>query len=109
MVDMAWAQTGGGAGEAAPQSSLLLQMVPFILIFVIFYFLLIRPQVKRQKKSAAMIAGLKKGDKVVTNGGLCGVIVGTKDDIVVLKIAEDTKIEVVKSAVSALRGTAADG
>ena len=101
MVDMAWAQAEGG--QAAPQSSMLLQLVPFILIFVIFYFLLIRPQVKRQKAMSAMIAGLKKGDKVVTSGGVCGVIVGTKDDIIVLKIAENTKIEVLKSAVSAVR------
>jgi len=102
MVDMAWAQ--GEGGQAGSQSSLLLQLVPFILIFVIFYFLLIRPQVRRQKAMSAMIAGLKKGDKVVTNGGMCGVIVGTKDDIIVLKIAENTKIEVLKSAVSAVRG-----
>ncbi|MGD8395025.1 MAG: preprotein translocase subunit YajC [Candidatus Eiseniibacteriota bacterium] len=104
MVDVAWAQ---GGGEAASQPSTLIQVVmPFVFIFVIFYFLLIRPQVKKQKALSAMIANLKKGDRVVTNGGICGVVVGTKEDAIVLKVAENTKIEVVKSAVASLRGSA---
>jgi preprotein translocase subunit YajC len=104
MIDVAWAQSGG---EGASQPSMLIQVVmPFVFIFVIFYFLLIRPQVKKQKALAAMISNLKKGDRVITNGGICGVVVGTKEDAVVLKVAENTKIEVVKSAIASLRGNA---
>jgi preprotein translocase subunit YajC len=100
MIGTAWAQTGGGA--AAP--SMWLNIAPFILIFGIFYFLIIRPQIKRQRTHEALIKNLSKGDEVVTQGGLCGTIVGTKDDVVVLKIAENTKIEMLRSAVTGLRG-----
>jgi len=89
--------------------SFLIQLVPFLLIFVIFYFLLIRPQAKRQREHAAMLSGLKKGDEVLTQGGIFGVVVGTRDDVVVLKIAEETKVEVAKHAISALRGKSTNG
>jgi peptide deformylase len=88
-------------GGAAGGPSFLIQLVPFLLIFVIFYFLLIRPQAKRQREHAAMLSGLKKGDEVLTQGGIYGVVVGTRDDVVVLKIAEETKVEVAKHAISA--------
>ncbi|HWN81801.1 MAG TPA: preprotein translocase subunit YajC [Candidatus Udaeobacter sp.] len=101
-----WAQAPGGA--AAPPS-FLIQLVPFFLIFVIFYFLLIRPQAKRQREHATMLASLKKGDEVVTQGGIYGTVVGTRDDVVVLKIADEVKIEVAKTAVSSLRGKSTDG
>jgi preprotein translocase subunit YajC len=96
-------------GPAAGGSSFLIQLVPFLLIFVIFYFLLIRPQAKRQREHAAMLSGLKKGDEVLTQGGIFGVVVGTRDDVVVLKIAEETKVEVAKHAISALRGKSTNG
>jgi preprotein translocase subunit YajC len=108
MVDLAWAQEGGGQAPSGG-SALLIQLAPIALIILIFYFLMIRPQVQRQKAHQAMVAALKKGDKVVTNGGVCGVVVGTKDDIVVLKVAENTKIEVLRTAVSAVRGQETDG
>jgi preprotein translocase subunit YajC len=95
-----------GAAEPAP---FWVQLVPFFLIFVIFYLLLIRPQAKRQKEHQQMLLGLKKGDEVLTQGGLYGVVVGTRDDVVVLKIAENTKVEVAKSAVTALKGRSKDG
>jgi preprotein translocase subunit YajC len=95
-----------GAAEPAP---FWVQLVPFFLIFVIFYLLLIRPQAKRQKEHQQMLMGLKKGDEVLTQGGLYGVVVGTRDDVVVLKIAENTKVEVAKSAVTALKGRSKDG
>jgi preprotein translocase subunit YajC len=94
---MAQAPTGG-------MSPLLIQLVPFLIIFLIFYMLLIRPQAKRQREHAAMLAALKKGDEVLTQGGIFGVVVGTKDDVVVLKIAEDTKIEVLKQSITGMRG-----
>ncbi len=83
---------GGGGG--------FMMFVPIILVFVVFYFLLIRPQQKKQKQHQQLLSGLRKGDKVVTNGGIYGTIVDAKEHVIVLKIAEDVKIEVVKSAVA---------
>jgi len=77
--------------------------LPVLLVilatFAIFYFILIRPQQKKQKQMQKMIEALKKGDRVMTSGGIFGTVVGTKDNIIVLKIDENTKIEVIKSAV----------
>lgn len=89
-----------GDGEAAGNP--LMNMLPFILMFVIMYFLLIRPQYKKQKETQTMIDALKKGDRVVTTGGMHGSIVGIKDKegIIVLQVAKDVKIEVSRGAVS---------
>lgn len=90
--------------EGAPQVNPLVQFMPIILMFVIFYFLLIRPQQKKAKELQAMIGQLKKGDKVVTTGGILGTISSIQDDYVVLTIGEaDTKMEVLKSAIAGLR------
>ncbi len=85
-------------------SSPLIQFLPFIFVFAIFYFLLIAPMRKRQKATQAMIAALKKGDKVVTNGGLYGEVASVQEDVVVLKLADNIKVRVAKSAVSGLEG-----
>ena len=90
--------------EGAPQVNPLVQFMPIILMFVIFYFLLIRPQQKKQKDLQAMITNLKKGDKVVTTGGILGVVSSLQDDYVVITVGEsDTKLEVLKSAIAGLR------
>jgi len=81
----------------------LMQFMPFILIFVVFWFLLIRPQQKRQKEHQAMVSNLKKGDKVVTNGGIYGTVVGVADKAIVLRIAENVKVEVAKNAIASLQ------
>ena len=92
------------AATGAPQVNPLVQFMPIILMFVIFYFLLIRPQQKKQKDLQAMIAGIKKGDKVVTSGGILGVVSSIQDDYVVLTVGDsDTKIEILKSAIAGLR------
>jgi preprotein translocase subunit YajC len=77
-------------------------IIPFLLIFVIFYFFMIRPQQKKQKEHQAMVSTLKKGDKVVTNSGMFGVVWGIddKDNKVVLKFGEELKIEFLKSAIA---------
>ncbi len=77
-------------------------LLPFILIFVIFYLLLIRPQMKQQKKKQLMIRELEKGDKVVTIGGLHGTIEGIKEkeEVLILKISDNVKVKVSRSAVA---------
>ncbi len=86
------------------QANPILSFLPLILMFVVFYFLLIRPQQKKQKEVAEMIKNLKKGDRVVTNGGLIGTIMAIHDDYVVLKVGDqDTKLEVLRSAITELR------
>jgi preprotein translocase subunit YajC len=89
--------TGGARG---PSQMPLLFVI--LATFVIFYFILIRPQQKKQKELQKMIEALKKGDRVMTTGGIFGTVVGLKDNILVLKIDENTKVEMVKSAVASV-------
>ena len=70
------------------------------LMFVVFYFLIIRPQQKRSKEHKQLLGGLSKGDRVVTSGGIYGTVVGVQEDIVVLRIDENTKVEVVKDNIA---------
>jgi len=91
------AQAQGPAGLLA---SPLLMMV---VVLAIFYFLLILPQQRRQKQLRQMLATLKAGDKVITNGGIYGTIVGTEGDAVQLRIAEQVKIKVSRSAIAGLQ------
>jgi preprotein translocase subunit YajC len=82
---------GGGSG--------LLGFLPFILIIVIFYFLLIRPQAKRQKTVQKMLESVKKGDLIVTAGGIHGKVVGTKDNILIVEIDDNVKVELDRGSV----------
>ena len=82
-------------------------LVPMLLIFVIFYFLLIRPQTKRQKEQDEMLKKLEKGDRVVTSGGLHGVVVGTTDDVLTLEIGatgQKLRVKVDRARVDRLVG-----
>lgn len=91
----AYAQAAGGAGGA------FAQMVPLILIFAIMYFLLIRPQQKKAKEHAAMVAALRRGDQVVTQGGLIGKVSKVKDDNELeVELAEGIKVRVVQSTIA---------
>ena len=76
--------------------------VPIILIFVIMYFLLFRPQMRRQKEQAALVSALKTGDRVVTASGIHGLISNVKDRTVIVKIADNVKIEMEKTAVTSV-------
>ncbi|MCK4510175.1 preprotein translocase subunit YajC [bacterium] len=78
-------------------------LIMLVAIFAIFYFLMIRPESKRRKERQAMIDSLKRGDKVVTIGGLYGDVQDVHDDRIVIKIAEGVKVEVAKSSVSGVR------
>lgn len=89
---------------AQAQTNPILSFLPLILMFVVFYFLLIRPQQKRQKEHAEMVKDLKKGDRVVTSGGIIGTVHTLQDDYVVLKVGDqDMKLEVLRSAVQEVR------
>ena len=89
--------------EQNPMAKLLTTMGPLIFIFVIFYFLLIRPANKKQKTLQAMIENLKSGDKVITTGGILGVVSGISDEVIHLRIAPNVKIEVARNAIAALQ------
>jgi len=80
----------------------IFQFVPLIFIFVVFYFLIIRPQQKKQKEHQAMIQNLKKNDEVVTSGGIHGTIVNVKDKTFILRVDENSKIEIDKNAVACI-------
>src|SRR3984893_4384327 len=74
--------------------------VPFIFIFIIMYFMLFRPQKKRQQEQQRLIASIKTGDRVVTNAGIHGLIANVKETTVMLKVADNVKIEMEKSAIA---------
>lgn len=95
------------AGAAAPggASAFFIQVAPLLLIFVIFYFLLIRPQQKRMKEHRALIDAVKKGDGVVTGGGLVGKVTKVEDAEVEVEIAPNVRVKVVKSTLSDVRPT----
>ena len=95
-------QAAGSAASASTSSSLLGTMVPFLLIIVIFYFFLIRPQNKKQKETEKMLKALKKGDKVITIGGIHGTISSVKENTVIVKVDDDCKIEFNRTAISSV-------
>ncbi len=90
------------APGAPPQPDLLQTLLPFLFMGVIFYFLLIRPQQKRQKQHQQLMANLKTGDRVVTSSGVHGLIANVKDTTFLLKVADNVKIEIDKSAVAGI-------
>jgi preprotein translocase subunit YajC len=88
----------------AAQTNPILSFLPLILMFVVFYFLLIRPQQKKQRELQDLVKNLKKGDRVVTSGGIIGTIQTLQDDYVVLRVGDqETKLEVLRSAIQEVR------
>jgi len=86
----------------------MIQMLSLVLVFVVLYFLMLRPQAKRQKEREAMIKKVGKGDRVLTTGGLYGTIVSIKgEDVLVLKLADNIRVDMARSAVTAVLGKAA--
>jgi preprotein translocase subunit YajC len=96
-ISTAFAQTAGGQASGA---GILVQMAPLVLIFVVFYFLLIRPQQKRLKEHKAKIEAVKKGDQVVTGGGLVGKVTRVDDIYVDIELAPAVKVKAVKSTLT---------
>ncbi len=108
LVSEAWAMgpspEGGQGGGSA-----LTGFMPLIIIFVIFYFLLIRPQQKKTKAHRDMLAGVKRGDKVVTSGGIYGLVEDVSEKTVTLKIADNTKVKFGKAYIAATRTPSDEG
>ncbi|MDR1024913.1 MAG: preprotein translocase subunit YajC [Treponema sp.] len=98
---------GSQEGSTAPQGgAAFLQFLPFIAIIAIFYFLIIRPQNKKQKETQRMLEALKKGDKVITVGGIHGIIQNVRDHSVVLKVDDNVRLEFNRSAISSVESAA---
>jgi preprotein translocase subunit YajC len=89
---------GGGAAGGGGFGFILV----IVATFAIFYFILIRPQQKKQKDLQKTIEALKKGDRIMTTGGMFGTVAGFKDNVIILKIADEVKIEVLKTAVASV-------
>jgi preprotein translocase subunit YajC len=91
-----------GSGQGGQQGNTLGMLLPIVVMFVIMYFLLFRPQAKKQKEMRKMLESLQSGDPVMTIGGIFGTIVGfdKKDQIVILKIADNVKIRITRSSIA---------
>jgi preprotein translocase subunit YajC len=105
MLSMIAMATPPGNGQGASQGSWMTSLVPLIVIFGIFYFLMIRPQQKQQKKHREMLSSLKKGDQVVTRGGIMGTVYGIADTIVTVEVAENIRIKFSRDAISGVQAT----
>lgn len=107
-ISSAWAQDAATAATGSTFMAQLFSFLPIIVIFAIFYFLIIRPQNEAAKQHSKLIEALKKGDKVVTQGGVMGTVAKVDGDTVLLTIAKDVDIEVIKASVQrVLTGEAA--
>jgi len=96
------AQQAAGEGTAPTGGSLIGSFIPFIAIILIFYLLIIRPQSKKRKETEKMLGAIKKGDKVVTIGGLYGTIQSVKETTVIMKVDDNVKLEFLRSAISSI-------
>ena len=94
---------GGGPSDGGQQANPIASLLPFALMFLVLYLLILRPQMKKQRNQQRMIDELEKNDEIVTSGGIHGTILNIKDDILVVKIADNVKIEVSRAAVSRVK------
>lgn len=101
MISIAYAMGQGGAG-AAPGAGGFSSFIPLILMFAIFYFLLIRPQQKKSKEHREMISNLKKGDRVITSGGLHAQITGLDENTLTVEIADRVRVKMQRSNVAGM-------
>ncbi len=93
------------AAPAGQQPNMLMSMLPLVFIFVIFYFLLIRPQQKKAKEHQKLVESVKTGDRVVTNAGIHGTVANVKDKTVIVKVADNVKIEFDRGAIVTVEKT----
>ncbi len=94
---------GGAAGGTGGGMAAFQQVIPLVFMFAIFYFLLIRPQQKKAKEHKALLDAMKKGDNVITAGGVHGKIISVDDDIVTLEISNNVNIKIAKSYIAAMK------
>ncbi|MFC1535216.1 preprotein translocase subunit YajC [Thermodesulfobacteriota bacterium] len=97
---LAYAMGTGGTGGSGAQGGGFSAFIPLILMFAIFYFLLIRPQQKKAKLHREMLSTLKKGDRVVSSGGLHGVVTGMTDEVVTIEIAPKVRVKVSRGSIA---------
>jgi preprotein translocase subunit YajC len=90
----------GMGSQSSGQGGQIMAFLPLILLFAVFYFLLIRPQQKKAKTHKQFMENLKKGDRVVTSGGMYGTITGVTDDSVTIEVAEKVRVKVLKGAIA---------
>lgn len=102
---IAMAAPPGGGGQ---QGSMLTTLLPLVVIFAIFYFLMIRPQQKQQKRHKEMLSALKKGDRVITRGGMMGTIHAIADNVITLEVADNIRIRFSRESVAGVEGTNAN-
>ena len=98
----------GCATQGSGSSSLLPGMIPFILIFVLFYFLILRPQQKQSRERDNMMKNLKRGDSVLTNGGIYGKIINVNEDTLTVEIAKGLNIKMTRSGITSIATSAED-
>ena len=94
---------GAGAAGGAPAGGMMGSLVPLLLMFLVFYILLIRPQQKRTKQHRELLNSLKKGDEVITSGGLFGKVTGITENVVTLEVADKVRIKVQRANISGLK------
>lgn len=94
---------GGAAGGAGGGMAAFQQIIPLVFMFAIFYFLLIRPQQKKAKEHKALLESMKKGDNVITAGGVHGKVTVVENDLVTLEIANNVNIKITKSYIAAIK------
>lgn len=95
--------TPPNGGQGGPQGSWITSLVPLVVIFAIFYFLMIRPQQRQQKKHREMLSALKKGDKVITRGGMMGTVYGIADTVVTVEVADNIRIKFSRDAIAGVQ------
>ncbi len=93
----------GGAGGAGGGMAAFQQIIPLVFMFAIFYFLLIRPQQKKAKEHKALLEAMKKGDNVITAGGVHGKVTAVENELVTLEIANNVNIKITKSYIAAIK------
>lgn len=106
MIDLAYAMGPSPQAGSSGPGALLIQMAPIVLVLGIFFFLVIRPQQRERQKRERMLGNIKKGDRVVTSGGLIGTIVGVGEQTLTLKISDSVRVECLRSAITGLRDEA---
>jgi preprotein translocase subunit YajC len=102
VIDLAYAMGPAPQGGPGGPGAILIQLVPIVLVLGVFFFLVIRPQQRERQRRREMLGALKKGDRVVTTGGLIGTIVGLTERKATLRVGDSTRIECLRDAITGL-------